>query len=79
MSKYNFSAILSAVAALICLTFTAATAQTPYSQYGYGTLDDNATGTQRAIGGAGIGMRNNLQINVMNPASKAKAEASTIY
>lgn len=77
MSKYNFSAILSAVAALICLTFTAATAQTPYSQYGYGTLDDNATGTQRAIGGAGIGMRNNLQINVMNPASYTSIDSLT--
>ena len=30
-------------------------ADTPYSRYGYGTLGDNATSTQRAMGGVEIG------------------------
>lgn len=62
------------MAALSCFT---AIAQTPYSQYGYGTLDDNATGAQRSMGGTGIGMRNNLQINIMNPASYTAIDSLT--
>lgn len=54
MSKYKLI-----WAALLCAAVMPLVAQTPYSQYGYGTLDDNATGNQRAMGGTGIGMRNN--------------------
>lgn len=61
----------------LCLFMLPAVAQTPYSQYGYGTLDDNATGNQRAMGGTGIGMRNNLQLNMMNPASYTAIDSLT--
>ncbi|MDE6503741.1 MAG: hypothetical protein K2K78_04690, partial [Muribaculaceae bacterium] len=44
-------------------------AETPYSRYGYGTLGDNATSSQRAMGGVGYAMNSGRQINVMNPAS----------
>ena len=54
-----------------------AVAQTPYSQYGYGTIDNNATGNQRAMGSTGIGVRNNTQINMMNPASYTACDSLT--
>ncbi|MBP3671435.1 MAG: hypothetical protein J6J06_05680 [Bacteroidaceae bacterium] len=72
MSKFRLFA-----ATLLCCMLIPAVAQTPYSQYGYGTLDDNATGNQRAMGSTGIGMRNNLQINMMNPASYTAIDSLT--
>lgn len=63
--------------ALLCACFMPLVAQTPYSQYGFGTIDDNATGNQRAMGGAGIGMRNRTQINMMNPASYTAIDSLT--
>ena len=35
----------------------------PYSKYGYGILSDNASGSQRAMGGVGYAMNNGRQIN----------------
>ena len=42
---------------------------TPYSRYGSGILNDNATAAQRSMGGVGYAMNSGRQINVMNPAS----------
>ena len=52
-------------------------AMTPYSRYGYGILQDNATSTQRAMGGVGYAMSSGRQINVMNPASYASIDSLT--
>ncbi|MDE6093989.1 MAG: hypothetical protein K2F61_04320, partial [Muribaculaceae bacterium] len=52
-------------------------AETPYSRYGYGTLGDNATSSQRAMGGVGYAMNSGRQINVMNPASYAAIDSLT--
>lgn len=49
----------------------------PYSQFGYGILGDNAIGAQRAMGGVGYALHNNRQINVMNPASYASMDSLT--
>ena len=72
----NITKKISAIALLIvsCLT---ATAQTPYSMYGYGILNDNATSSQRAMGGVGYAMQSGRQINVMNPASYAAIDSLT--
>ena len=70
----NFRLLL---ATLLCALMIPAVAQTPYSQYGYGTIDDNATGNQRAMGSTGIGVRNNTQINMMNPASYTSCDSLT--
>lgn len=75
MSKFRLATAVALVGA--CAALMPATAQTPYSQYGYGIIDDNATGNQRAMGGTGIGMRNNLQINMMNPASYTAVDSLT--
>ncbi|MBE6317789.1 MAG: hypothetical protein E7081_02310 [Bacteroidales bacterium] len=52
-------------------------AMTPYSRYGYGILQDNATSAQRAMGGVGYAMNSGRQINVMNPASYASIDSLT--
>lgn len=49
----------------------------PYSQFGYGLLRDNATSAQQAMGGIGYGMHSGRQINVMNPASYARIDSLT--
>lgn len=49
----------------------------PYSKYGYGILNDNATSAQRAMGGVGYAMSSGRQINAMNPASYAAIDSLT--
>ena len=49
----------------------------PYSQYGYGILNDNATSAQSAMGGVVYAMQSGRQINVMNPASYASIDSIT--
>lgn len=49
----------------------------PYSSYGYGFLSDNASASQRALGGTGYAMNSGRQINVMNPASYAAMDSLT--
>jgi long-subunit fatty acid transport protein len=53
------------------------TTMSPYSRYGYGTLGDNATSAQRAMGSTGYAMNSGRQINVMNPASYAAIDSTT--
>lgn len=49
----------------------------PYSRYGYGLLNDNASAAQRSMGGVGYAMNSGRQINVMNPASYAAIDTLT--
>lgn len=49
----------------------------PYSKYGYGLLGDNATSTQRSMGGVGYAMNSGRQVNAMNPASYAAMDSLT--
>lgn len=71
--------IIITVAILVGSVFgaTAQDAMSPYSRYGYGTLIDNATSAQRAMGGVGYAMQSGRQINVMNPASYASIDSLT--
>ena len=63
------------------MTLTAAYSQngvmSPYSRFGYGFLNDNATASQRTMGGVGYAMNSGRQINVMNPASYAAIDSLT--
>lgn len=65
---------LATIAITLC-----ASAQTssPYSRFGFGLLQDNATSAQRAMGGVGYAMNSGRQINVMNPASYAAIDSLT--
>ena len=49
----------------------------PYSKFGYGFLNDNASSAQRAMGGVGYAMNSGRQINIMNPASYAAIDSLT--
>jgi hypothetical protein len=49
----------------------------PYSKFGYGLLNDNASGIQRSMGGVGYAMQNGRQINAMNPASYSQVDSLT--
>ena len=49
----------------------------PYTKFGYGFLNDNATSAQRAMGGVGYAMNSGRQINAMNPASYASIDSLT--
>ena len=51
--------------------------QSPYSKFGYGLLNDNATSAQRQMGGVGYAMSSGRQVNVMNPASYAGIDSLT--
>ncbi len=72
--------ILAVAALMTSLTMPALTAQntrSPYSKFGYGLLNDNATSAQRQMGGVGYAMKSGRQINVMNPASYAAIDSMT--
>ena len=47
----------------------------PYSQYGLGTLDEQAGGFNRGMNGLGLGFHEHNQINSLNPASYASIDS----
>lgn len=71
--------VIAAMLALICLTpcLNAQDIVSPYSRLGYGLLNNNATATQRQMGGVGYAMNSSRQINAMNPASYASIDSMT--
>lgn len=52
-------------------------ADSPFSMYGYGVLNDHVSASQRAMGGVGYALRSPRQINVKNPASYAAIDSMT--
>jgi len=54
-----------------------AVAQSPYSKFGYGLLNDNVSSAQSQMGGVGYAMSSGRQINVKNPASYAATDTLT--
>ncbi len=73
----SFRTIIFAAAVMASITAVAQLSMSPYSRYGYGLLNDNATSAQRAMGGVGYAMNSGRQINVMNPASYAWCDSLT--
>ena len=49
----------------------------PYTRYGFGQLSSMETGTNKGMGGTGIGVQNSNQINLLNPASYAAVDTLT--
>lgn len=47
----------------------------PYSQYGLGTLGEQASGFNRGMNGLGLGFHEHNQINTLNPASYASIDS----
>ncbi len=74
--KINKLLIIAALA-LGSIISASAQSMSPYSKFGYGILNDNATSAQRSMGGVGYAMQSGRQINVMNPASYAAIDSLT--
>lgn len=72
--KYTFLLALLLISQLVVAQ---GSGSSPYSQYGYGMLDDNSFGAGRGMGGVGYALQSNRQINVMNPASYASMDSLT--
>lgn len=79
MKRTSINRVLCAIAALAMAIGAAAQngTLTPYSRYGFGVLNDNASASQRAMGGVGYAMNSGRQINVKNPASYAAIDSLT--
>lgn len=77
--KANLNRILTVIAVMAIALGAAAQngTLTPYSRYGFGILNDNASAAQRAMGGVGYAMNTGRQINVKNPASYAAIDSMT--
>lgn len=79
MKIIKIFSLLTLVAAIVFLPAVAVgqNVRSPYSKFGYGLLNDNATASQRQMGGVGYAMNSGRQINVMNPASYAAIDSMT--
>lgn len=79
MKIFKTNILKAAVVLAAAMTFTANSqdVRSPYSRFGYGLLNDNATSAQTAMGGVGYAMNSGRQINVMNPASYANCDSLT--
>ena len=77
-NKLKFFAII------LALTFplgmygqNSSSTSSPYSSFGFGTLNSTSFGRGDAMGGIGIGTRNSFQINTANPASYTTIDSLT--
>ena len=75
MRRRLYIALISLVAAAGVVAQNAASS--PYSLFGVGELNDNVPNAFRAMGGVGVGMRNNHVINMMQPASYTACDSLT--
>ena len=49
----------------------------PYSQYGIGLLSDQSIGMSRGMNGVGIGLKEQGQVNYLNPATYSQIDSTT--
>lgn len=70
--------ILGTCLSIFCLQASAQSGtNSPYSQYGLGTLASHATGFNRGMNGVGYGFHESNQVNYLNPASYASIDSLT--
>lgn len=71
--------LLFSISILLCLgSFGQNTIGTPYSMYGIGLLQDNY-GPYTALGGVSAAMRDNYNINFLNPASYTALDSNRFH
>jgi hypothetical protein len=75
----NKHIILSCLASVLALGANAQNGiNTPYSQYGLGTLSDASQGFSRGMNGAAVGVRRGNVVNSLNPASYSAIDSLTM-
>lgn len=67
--------ILLAASAVTASVYAQTGSNSPYSMYGLGVLQDNATGFNRGMNGVGYAYSAGNQLNTLNPASYAKIDS----
>lgn len=72
MRKILGAVVLMAVALSVSAQ---STTNSPYSQYGFGTLSEQSAGFSRGMNGLSVGFREHNQVNYMNPASYASIDS----
>lgn len=71
--------LVSLLVGAICLNVSAQSGtNSPYSQYGLGTLADQSQGFNRGMSGLGYALRSGSQVNVLNPASYSAVDSLTM-
>lgn len=74
MKKVTVALLL---AAFSVSAFAQSGTNSPYSQYGLGALSDQTSGFNRGMNGLGYGLRENNQVNFLNPASYSALDSLT--
>ncbi|HOO19502.1 MAG TPA: hypothetical protein PK296_04870, partial [Paludibacteraceae bacterium] len=62
---------------MIQLSYSQNNTNSPYTRFGYGEINDNHNGEQRAMGGVAMGVRSSASINSVNPASYSVVDSMT--
>ena len=75
LNKRAISAF-SMMALSMCILAQSGT-NSPYSQYGLGLQNDQATGFNKGMNGLGLGFRDHNQVNYLNPASYSSIDSLT--
>ena len=75
--KNNILTLIMALAAATTVNAQSGT-NSPYSQYGLGTLADQSQGFNRGMNGLAIGLRQSNQVNMLNPASYSSVDSLTM-
>jgi hypothetical protein len=77
-NKLKFFSIIFVLAIPLCMHGqNSSSTSSPYSRFGFGTLNHSNFGRGDGMGGIGIGMRNSFQINPTNPASYTSIDSLT--
>ncbi len=80
MKKSVFS-LITTITLLLTIPVASLYAQgdtsSPYSQYGVGLLGDQSVGMSRGMNGVGIGLREQGQVNYLNPATYSLIDSTT--
>ena len=68
------------LASTLCINMMAQSngSSSSYSRFGLGTLENQAQGFNKSMGGIGIGFRSGTHINTLNPASYSAIDSITI-
>lgn len=69
MNNYKYLLTVLLLAATLCAPAQNNGSNSPYSQFGLGSLNEQSQGFNKAMSGLGIGMRINNRVNMQNPAS----------